>query len=162
MNVGSVFRPLSDLEKSMADLYSQWAAVFDDDREAAFLWIKMANEERGHAALVDYQRRVVQKNPLLSGEVDIDMRIVDAALVELTALRESARQPTLAEAVSTALRLETSAAESHYGNAVKKLNPELHRLLSCLGGEDRGHLDRLKTFAASRGIEVPAQAGGPG
>lgn len=158
MNVAAVFRPLSDLEKSMADLYSQWASVFDDDREAAFLWVKMANEERGHAALVDYQRRVVQKNPLLSIDVDLDMSIVDAALAELTSLREATQPPTLAEAVATALRLETSAAESHFRNAVREVNPELNRLLSCLGSEDRGHLDRLRKFAASRGFEASEPA----
>ena len=76
MNVEAAFRPLSDLEKSMADLYAQWAGVFDADREAAFLWVKMANEEL--------------------------------------------------------------------------------RLLSCLGSEDRGHLDRLKKFATARNIEIAA------
>ena len=84
MNVEAVFRPLSDLEKSLADLYSQWAAVFDSDREAAFLFVKMANEEKGHASLVDYQRRVIQKSPKLSGEVDADLRLIESALQELS------------------------------------------------------------------------------
>ena len=152
MNVEAVFRPLSDLEKSLADLYAQWAAVFDSDREAAFLFVKMANEEKGHASLVDYQRRVIQKSPKLSGEVDADLRLIESALQEVRALRESPTPPTLTEAVALALHLETSAAESHYRNALRSANPELERLLNCLGGEDRTHLDRLKAFAKARGI----------
>ena len=89
MHVEAVFRPLSDLEKSLGDLYAQWAAAFDDDREAAFLFVKMANEEKMHASLVDYQRRVIQKNPRMSGEVDADLGVIEAALSEIRALRES-------------------------------------------------------------------------
>ena len=158
MNVEAVFRPLSDLEKAIGDLYAQWAAVFDGDREAAFLFVKMANEEKGHASLVDYQRRVVQRNPNVSGDVDIDLRAIEAALAEVQGLRDSASPPTLVEAVQIALRIETSAAESHDRNAIRQANPELERLLSCLGGEDRMHLERLKIFARSRGI-LPASEG---
>ena len=138
----------------MGELYSHWSDHFEGDREAAFLWAKMAGEERGHATLVDYQRRVVQKNPLLSGNVDVDLELMVRVQAEVTALRGSSPQPTLAEAVAFAVRLETSAAESHYRNATKSLNPELQRLLSNLGSEDRGHLDRLKSFAASRGFDL--------
>jgi rubrerythrin len=159
MNVEAVFRPLSDLEKSLADLYAQWAAVFDTDREAAFLFVKMANEEKGHASLVDYQRRVIQKNPKLSGDVEADLGVIESALEEIRALRESPNPPTLAEAVKIALQLESSAAESHYKNALRNANVELERLLNCLGGEDRGHLERLKAFARSRGI-VPGESAG--
>ncbi len=158
MNVASVFRPLSDLERSMADLYAQWGGLFDEDREAAFLFVKMANEERGHAALVDYQRRVIQKNPQLSGEVEIDMGSIQGALAEVIELRESPSKPSLEEAIRLAYRLETSAAESHYRNALGEMNPELLRLLSCLGGEDRAHLDRLVKFATSRGISLPVRS----
>ena len=152
MHVEAAFRPLSDLEKAIGDLYAQWAAVFEEDREAAFLFVKMANEEKGHASLVDYQRRVIQKNPKLSGDVDVDLGVVEAALTEIRHLRESPTPPTLAEAVAIALRLETSAAESHYRNSLRNVNVELERLLSCLGAEDRGHLDRLISFAVTRGF----------
>ena len=154
MNVEAAFRPLSELEKSMAELYYRWSELFDADREAAFLWVKMGNEERAHALLVDYQRRVIQRNPALSGDVDIEMKSIDEALAEVAAHRKAIQPPSLANAVAIAYRLETSAAESHYRNATKSLNPELQRLLSNLGSEDRGHLDRLKSFAASRGFDL--------
>lgn len=158
MNVEAVFRPLSDLEKSIGDLYAQWAAVFDADREAAFLFVKMANEEKGHASLVDYQRRIVQRSPGLSVDVDVDLGLVEEALRETRALRESPTPPSLEEAVRMAYWLETSAAESHYRNALRSSHPELERLLACLGGEDRGHLERLKAFASGRGIAFATSA----
>lgn len=158
MHVEAVFRPLSDLEKSLADLYAQFAAAFDDDNEAAFTFVKMANEEKGHASLVDYQRRVVQKNPKLTGDVSVELGVIEEAIAEVRALREAPAPPSLADAVRTAYRLETSAAESHYRNSLKQSNPELERLLSCLGGEDRQHLERLVTFARNRGIDLGSGA----
>ncbi|MCL4808794.1 MAG: hypothetical protein KJ062_13560 [Thermoanaerobaculia bacterium] len=156
MNVESVFRPLSSLERSIGGLYARWAAAFADDRAAAFLFVRMSNEEKGHASLVDYQRRVVQRNPDLSGNVDVDLGLVEEAIRETRLLRESAVAPRLEDALRIAYRIETSAAESHYRNAVKSAHPELERLLSCLGSEDREHLERLRGFAGERGVSLEA------
>ena len=155
MRIEAVFRPLIDLERAIADLYARWSDVYEADREAAFLWAKMANEEKGHASLVDYERRVVQKNPKMSGEVDISLAEVESATeVARSCLH---RQPlSLEDAVRFAFDLETSAAESHYRNAIKLSHPELQRLLDSLGTEDRQHLDRLKSFAEKRGISLKA------
>lgn len=154
MNVEAVFRPLSDLEKSIGDLYARWAAVFDADREAAFLFVKMANEEKGHASLVDCQRRIVQRSPGLAASVDVDLGLVEEALREAWALRGSATPPRLEDDVRMTYRVEMSAAESHDRNALRSAHPELERLLACLGGEDREPLERLKALASGRGIEL--------
>jgi rubrerythrin len=159
MQIEAVFRPLIDLERAIADLYGHWSDVYEADREAAFVWVKMANEEKGHASLVDYERRVVQKNPKMSGEVDI-------SLAEVASATEAVRnclqgQPlSLEDAVRFAYDLETAAAESHYRNAVKLSHPELQRLLDCLGSEDRQHIERLKAFAEKRGISLRAPGRG--
>jgi hypothetical protein len=158
MNVEAVCRPLMEFERAMADLYARWAGVFDDDREAAFVWVKMANEEKGHASLIDYQRRVFQKNPKLAGEVDVDLGAIASGMAHVRSLYDASVPPTLAEAVALAYGIETSAAESHFRNAIRQANPELERLLGCLGGEDKAHLERLKEFAARRGIALPPPA----
>ncbi len=83
---------------------------------------------------------------------------VSIGVANVRVLRESPVPPTLAEAVRTALWLETSAVESRYRNSLRSANPELERLLSCLGSEDRGHLERLVTFAKSRGLTPEQRA----
>jgi len=154
MQIDTVFRPLIRLERAIA---VRWAEVFEEDREAAFVWFKMANEEKGHAGLADYRRRVVQKNPNLSGEVDVDLEDVTKA-IDMVRRSLDGPSPTLDDAVRLAYLLETSAAESHFRNALNESHPELRRPLECLGGEDRQHLERLKGFAANRNIPLqPSQ-----
>ena len=159
MQIEAVFRPLMEMEKEISRLYERLAEVFDGDRDASFLWMKMATEEKGHANLVDYQRRVIQKNSRVAAEVDL-------ALDELAAVSAVVRQslegppPSLEEAVLLAFAVETSAAESHFRNALRQSHPDLQRLLESLGGEDRAHLERLKAFAAKGGIALPEPKAG--
>lgn len=155
MNLASVFRPLIELEKSLNSLYSSWAEVFASDAEAAFVFFKMSREESGHASLIEYQRRVVQQNQTLSTEVDLDLTLLNTTIEGIRQLRNQATPPTLNEAIDIALKLEHSAAETHYKNAIKQANPDLGRLLNALGGDDTAHVKRLTEFAKKRGVAVP-------
>ena len=156
MHIDAVLRKLGELERSLADLYGSWSEVFAADEEAAFVFFKMKGEEKAHAGLVDYQRKLVQNSPALSVDVQLDLTEVDAALARAKALRTAAVPPTVAEALTEALRIERSAAESHCRNALKLANPGVARLLDALGGEDELHVARLADLAARRGIEVAA------
>lgn len=158
MKIEVAFRPLAEMERTLAELYGSWAEAFEDDREAAFVFFRMSSEEKGHAALVEYARRFVQKDPKLGGEIDIDLSLVQGAINKVRVIRETGAAPSVHRAVEIALDLEASAAESHYLNALKQMNPEMERLLKCLGSEDQQHIDRLKDFAAKRGIPPRAVA----
>jgi rubrerythrin len=153
MKIEAAVRPLAELERSLAELYGSWAEAFEGgDREAAFVFFRMSSEEKGHAALIDYAKRFVQKDPKLGGEIDIDLSLIQGAINKVRVIRETGAIPSVHRAVEIALDLEASAAESHYLNALKQMNPEMERLLKCLGGEDQQHLGRLKEFAARRGF----------
>lgn len=154
MHIDAVLRKLGELERSLAELYGWWSEVFASDEEAAFVFFKMKGEEKAHAGLVDYQRKLVQNSPALSVEVEFDMTEVDAAVARAKALRRPEAAPTVAEALVEALRMERSAAESHCRNALKLANPGIARLLDALGGEDKLHVSRLVDLAKRRGIET--------
>jgi rubrerythrin len=151
MNIESVFRPLADLERSLADLYTWYSEIFAENPEAAFTFFKLAAEEKGHASLVDYQRRMVQKNQALAVGIDLDLEPILRSLSRIKGLR-TGPPPTLAEAVRAALALEENAAEMHYRNVLKSARPEIARLLDSLGGEDRVHVARLTAFAVKNGL----------
>ncbi len=144
------FRPLAAMERCLAELYGSWADVFADDPEAAFIFFKMSTEEKGHANLVDYQRRFAQQNPDVVREVDIDLTDIRSAVERVKTFREENPRPSLDTALSLALTLEESAAETHCKNALRQANPGMERLLGSLGGEDRQHVARLKDFVARR------------
>jgi hypothetical protein len=101
---------LAGLEQKLAELYGFWAEAFEGDREAAFVFFKMSSEEKGHAALVDYARRFVQKDPKLGGDVDIDLALVQGTINKVRAVRETGVAPSVERAVEIALDLEASAA----------------------------------------------------
>jgi rubrerythrin len=157
MKIDAAFRPLTELERSLAELYGAWAEAYEGDREAAFVFFKMSSEEKGHAALIDYARRFVQKDPKLGGDVDIDLSLVQGMINKVRVLRENGAPPSVEKALEIALELESSAAESHYKSALKQVNPEMERLLRCLGGEDQAHLGRLKEFAVKRTEVRPSE-----
>lgn len=153
MIIDAVLRKLGDLERSVADLYGWYAEVLPDDSEVASAFFRMAGEEKRHASLVDYQKRMLQQDPKLSVDVPVDLAEIDAALAKARELR-AAPHPTAADALREALLLERSVAESHYRNALTQANPAVGRLLSALGGEDKVHVARLEELARRRGVEV--------
>lgn len=159
MIIDAVLRKLGDLERSVADLYGWWAETLADDSEVASAFFRMAAEEKRHAGLVDYQKRMVQQDPKLSIDVEADLAEIDAALAKVRGLRAAPGRPAAAEALREALFLERSVAESHYRNALTQANPTVARLLSALGGEDKVHVARLEDLARRRGLEGAAPDG---
>jgi hypothetical protein len=151
----AMFRPLADMERSLSDLYERFSETFAPDPELAFVFFKMSAEEKGHASLVEYQRRLVQKNQELSADVDGDLTLVHETIEQIRALRDSIGTIDAGDAIRETLAIEKSVAESHYRNALRQARPELARLLNSLGGEDSLHISRLEDLAASRGIDVP-------
>lgn len=159
MIIDAVLRKLGDLERSVADLYGWWAETLADDSEVASAFFRMAVEEKRHASLVDYQKRMLQQDPTLSVDVDADLGEIDAALAKVRALRAAPGRPAAADALREALALERSVAESHYRNALTQANPAVARLLSALGGEDKAHVARLEELVRRRGPGGAAQGG---
>ena len=161
MKAETVFRPLQTFERTVGDLYSLWAKVFQGDHAAGFLFAKLASDERGHANLVDYQRRMVQKDQSLAGDVDLSPLEIQQGLARVQELLAKA-PPSLSDAVRLAYELEISSAEGHTRNAIRQAHPDLRRLLECLAGEEGSHRGRLESFAQARGIPLPVpEATGP-
>jgi rubrerythrin len=154
MIIDAVLRKLGDLEKSAADLYAWYAEVLEGDAEVASAFFRMAAEEKRHAGLVDYQKRMVQQDAALSVDVAVDLAEIDGVLAKVRELRAVSERPTAVEALRGALVLERSAAEGHFRNALAQANPAVARLLTALGGEDKVHVARLEELARRRGLDV--------
>lgn len=154
MNIDAIFRPLAELERVLADLYAWYSEIFTADSDAAFVFFRMSAEEHGHARLIDYQKRLIQRNSSYSFPVNIDLDLIHTMLNTTRLARNPELNPTVEEAIRLALRLESCAAESHYKSALQGGDPEIARLFSALGGEDRRHVNRIEELAHSRGIDL--------
>lgn len=162
MIIDTVLRTLADLERALGDLYAWYSEVLSPDAEAVYVFLRMAREEKAHARLVDYQRRLLQKDPSLSIDVDVDLKGLGALVAKAKALRAgSSRTPTVEEALRETLALEMSAAEVHYRHALGKARPEVARLLTVLGEEDWLHVERVQDMARLRRIAFPVTAVSP-
>ncbi len=150
MHILKAFGPLKRLEESLSHLYAWYSELFAGDAEAALVFMRLSRAEKAHAALLDYEKHVVQKNPDLFKSMEMDMEAVDVVSSRIGVLRTSAA-PALDAAVKISLEFESSASEFHYKNAIKQANPSISRLQDCLGKSDRNHLDELLEFAKVRG-----------
>ena len=157
MDIQSLFRHLSEFEAGIAELYEWFSQLFADDREVEFTFCRLATEERGHVDLIEYQRRLVRKNPAAFAGVTVDFQEIVELAGKIRALRAAQHPPTLDEAVRFAFELEGSAAEYHYRTAMRESNPDTARLLDSLGKADRLHLAGLREFAERRGLPLPPE-----
>jgi rubrerythrin len=143
---------MEDLEGSLMVLYQWYADIFTLDVEARAVFAKLSGEEKGHVALVRYQKKLVTKNIALFGDVDVDLQEVRRLTMEAQLLTRAPNRPSLEEAVAAAIRFEQSAAEWHLRSAMKLANPDMAKLLNALCQGDKGHLAGLLAFAKSRGL----------
>lgn len=156
-----VFRNLIKFSRASAELYFFWAETFQDDGEAAAIWGRMGREETSHANLVVYQRRVLRKS---AGRLED----VDAAMDEITLLTDIVQRAldgtphALDEAVRLAAWIEASVAAKELQGAVTQADPGIRDLLQHLGTDGGLHVERLKAFAAGRGIPLYAPPAGNG
>ena len=72
-HIQSVLRHLEEFEKQMGKLYRCLNERFQEDEEAAFVFYRLNVDEKAHASLIQYQRRLVQQNPELFERIEFDL-----------------------------------------------------------------------------------------
>jgi len=157
LDIQSLLKHLVEFETAIAGLYDWFSQAFVGDADAEFIFYRLAMEERGHVDLIEFQRRLVRKNPAAFPPVEVDFQEIVTLAETVHAARLAAQPPGIDEAVRLALRLERSAAEYHYRTAMRESNPEASRLLDSLGKADQFHVTGLREFAARRGIAIPSE-----
>ncbi len=152
MNILNALDAIEKLEQKLAELYAYFNKLFIADKIVSSVFFKMALEEKGHADLVQYQRRIARKNPKLFNEVTIDVEEINRIISDADAIIKAVPAPSTDNALQAALQFEQNAIEYHYKTAMEQANPELAALLKNLAGVDSDHLDSLKNLAESINI----------
>jgi flavin-binding protein dodecin len=152
---------LDRIELAMAELYEWCAALFAQDRAAADLFIHLRLEELSHRNILDYERRLAMDNPDRFRIIGTDPRALDDALAAVSRFRGSHPDPSLAEAVETALTLEQGAAELYYQTLDGRAPADMARFISHLHAGCRTHIRRLADFASDRDMACLPDDGSP-
>ncbi len=146
---------LAQLEEAVGGLYGLFSARFAGSASVAEFWRNLAREETVHAAYL----RAFPDDELLPEEAGTepdDRHQVELSLRHLDRLRRRADEieVSLEGALALAYGIEHSLAERHV--RARSAGGGLRRLFERLASDDDEHLARLRSFAAGRGIFLPA------
>jgi hypothetical protein len=152
MDIQVLLKMLESFESAVAKHYRRLAEGYASDRDASFLFYKMYLEEKAHASLVRYERRLIRNAPDLFGPATADLTELENVTAYVNALMDRANLQPLDEAVRSAAEIENSASEYHYRTAIVEAYPAVARLLRGLGTADREHVGALWEFGVQRGF----------
>lgn len=107
---GELFRLLIALESRVAALYAAFARRFADRPELRMLWAELAQDEEGHARLLEKIRALGGRSLDTSGGAPRDGLAIRAALDEIARHIERAEREEISstEALAITIALETS------------------------------------------------------
>lgn len=141
------------LELNLAKLYTIFHDRFSEDED---FWWQLAMEERGHASLLQQEKKQPQPmeffpDNLLSKDLQ---SIVDSnrRISELVA-EYSENPPSRAAAFQTALDIELAAGEAHFQEFLDSpSNSFSSNIFKQLNQEDRDHAERIREYMKQNSI----------
>jgi len=153
MHIVTLLGPLEKLETQLSDLYKLFSETFRDDEEASIFFDRMSTDEKAHADLVRFERRLVTGNKTIFKEVEADIREIEKISASLDLLLKSAQQVSVEKALEISIAIENSVCEQHYINAITLSNPDVTRLIRSLVSFDCRHFLAFEDFARKRGLD---------
>jgi hypothetical protein len=160
MFMTEVLQRCSEIEQRVADIYRQFAAALNDDRELESFWLGMAEEEKHHSKVLAAERAALQ----VDSDTGYFMPEFSTKLEEMDALlrpvEEKAKQGvTKDEAFALAFELERSELNTVYrdlvlmGRAAAKLMARHMDRSLAIGEHQQGLLIGVKRFLPASPIQ---------
>lgn len=153
MRVLAVLSQLERIESEMASFYEWLSEVFVADADASGLFFRMSLQEKSHARLLQYGKKLVYRSPDEFEDVDFDAELIDSLLDSLGHFRVQFPKPSLAEALFFAMKIECHPAENSHREVLTISNPAISQVIRSLAIADEEHHETLKAFAHERAQE---------
>jgi len=150
MRILEALTRLERVEQAMAEFYEWLSETFDADAEAAGLFFRLSLQERSHASLLRYGRKLVHRSPNDFEDVDFDPRPITELLAAVDEFRRSNPTPSLAEALFFAMKAECHPVENAHREVLTASNPEIGAVVRNLAIADEQHHETLQAFARER------------
>ncbi|MEI8032097.1 MAG: rubrerythrin family protein [Chlorobiaceae bacterium] len=135
------------LELNLAKLYTLFHDTLSEDED---FWWQLAMEERGHAALLQQEKKQPQPTEFFpEGLIDMDLDELQDANRQVMELigKFSVVPPSREAAFKAALHMEEAAGEYHYQQFLDNpSNSYSVTIFKQLNQEDRDHAERIKLY----------------
>ena len=142
------------LELSLATLYTIFNDSFAEDED---FWWELAMEERGHASLLQQEKKHPQQREFFPENLlatDLQSLIDTNAKIAKLISRYKETPPSRSEAVHTALDLEMAAGESHFQQFLESpTNSPAANIFKQLNQEDCDHAARIRQYMQTEHIQ---------
>ena len=134
---------LSACETSIGLLYDKYAKRFFG---TSTFWTALAEAERTHAHLLDTMHRFLDKGCLFYnlGKLNADEIKPIMTFIEESLKEADDKSLTLKNALSNALRIESSLLDAHFYDIVKSDASEFAIIAQRLSSETSKHLDSIR------------------
>jgi hypothetical protein len=142
------------LELSLATLYTIFNDSFAEDED---FWWELAMEERGHASLLQQEKKHPQQREFFPENLlatDLQSLIDTNAKIAKLISRYKETPPSRSDALHTALDLEMAAGESHFQHFLDSpTNSPAANIFKQLNQEDCDHAARIRQYMQTEHIE---------
>jgi rubrerythrin len=141
------------LELILATLYTIFNDSFPEDED---FWWELAMEERGHASLLQQEKKHPQRKEFFPENLlatDLQSLIDTNAKIANLISRYKETPPSRSEALHTALELEMAAGESHFQQFLDSpTNSPAANIFKQLNQEDCDHAARIRQYMQTENI----------
>jgi len=138
---------IEKIELRAAALYKMWNDMFETDQEVGFLFYKLYLEEKAHASLARYCKKLVVANKkLFSREIESvpSLSIID----DMERLAKQER--TARGALNAALEIELSVGENYSKSGLLEIGDSfVVQTIETLS--EKGHTESITALLAKRG-----------
>jgi ferritin len=142
------------LELNLATLYTIFHDSFEEDED---FWWELAMEERGHASLLQQEKKQPQRKEFFPENLlatDLQSLIDTNKKIETLISRYKGTLPSRTDALHTARELEMAAGESHFQQFLDSpTNSPAANIFKQLNQEDCDHAARILQYIQANHIE---------
>ena len=141
------------LELNLAKLYTIFHDSLEEDED---FWWQLAMEERGHASLLQQEKKQPQPEEFFPDNLlakDLQSLIDTNEKISGLVSEYSAKPPSRAAAFLAALDIELAAGESHFQHFLDSPTSSFSaNIFKQLNQEDRDHAERIREYMKENDI----------
>ena len=144
-------RILGDIESTKGQLYDWFSELFIPEGELSALFGRLALDQVAHRNVIQYQTRIVMRNPRIFRDLKIDFLELSGICAAMESFREACPNPGAADALQASLDFEALSLALFDQDFFRGLRIHFGPFVDNIQNGMRKHMEQLRRAAARRG-----------